>query len=263
MIKKTDDMMPVLFIGHGSPMNAIEDNKFSRTWRKIAEKIPRPKCILCISAHWLKYGVSVTSNITPKIIYGFYGFPDKLYKVKYPVRGSKEYASIVKDAIRSVDVSLDDSWGIDHGTWSVLVHMYPDADIPVIQLSIDPDMKTEKHYAIGKELMKLRSQGVLIIGSGNIVHNLGMIDWNGTPYPWAVDFDDYVKSALEKNDFSKLINYEKHPSSSHAVPTNDHYLPLLYVIGASDASDAEKPKFYCEKIAYGSLAMRCVVYGLK
>jgi 4,5-DOPA dioxygenase extradiol len=253
------DLMPALFIGHGSPMNAIEDNEFTKEWKKIAEKIPRPKCILCISAHWLKDSTAVLSSMNPETIHDFYGFPEKLYRMKYPVKGSIGYAKIVRDTIKSVDVKFDDTWGIDHGTWTVLVHMYPKADIPVIQLSINPDLPLEDHVNIGKELSELRSKGVLIIGSGNMVHNLGMMRYEGTPFAWAKEFDEHVIKSLENNNGENLLNYRKHPAGKYAVPTNDHYIPLLYVYGASLD---EKPKFFCRKIFYSSMSMTCVAYGL-
>jgi 4,5-DOPA dioxygenase extradiol len=263
MVKENKDLMPVLFIGHGSPMNAIEDNEFTKVWKKIAEdideKFAKPKCILCISAHWLKDTTAVLSTEVPETIHDFYGFPEELYQVKYPVKNSLEYAKLIKDTITSVDVKLDDTWGIDHGTWTVLIHMYPKADIPVIQLSIDMDLPLETNVEIGKELSELRSRGVLIIGSGNIVHNLGMMRMSGGSFPWAIDFDEYIQKSLEADDVANLLNYKKHPSSRYAVPTNDHYIPLLYVVGASLG---EKPKFYCKKIFYSSLSMTCVTYGL-
>jgi len=263
--KSSSKPLPVIFIGHGSPMNAIENNEFTREWentsKKIAERFSKPKCILCISAHWLNNKTSVLSTDNPKLIYDFYGFPKDLYDVKYPARGSAEYAKIVKDCITTVDVKLDDSWGIDHGTWSVLVKMYPKADIPVLQLSIDMNMPLKNHVAIGRELASLRSKGVLIIGSGNIVHNLGMMRIDSKPFSWAEEFDEYVMKSLKDGAVDNLLNYHKQKSAKYAVPTNDHYIPLLYVIGAADVKK-EKPVFYCRKIFYSSLSMTCVSYGL-
>ena len=252
--------MPVLFIGHGSPMNAIEDNEFSSSWKKIASDIPKPLFILCISAHWLTNETSVTAMSDPKTIHDFYGFPKQLEQIQYTAKGSKKYAVLVKNALNDISVKLDSTWGLDHGTWSILLHMYPDANIPVIQLSIDYDLPLQTHFDIGKKLTALRDKGVLIIGSGNIVHNLGMVDFSHSakPFDWARDFDNFVKNSLEKKDYEALINYKKQHSSNYAHPTNDHYIPLLYAIGASDMQD---PKFFCEKIVYGSLSMRCVKYG--
>jgi 4,5-DOPA dioxygenase extradiol len=254
------NLMPVIFIGHGSPMNAIEDNQFTDSWKKIAEKIPKPKLILCISAHWLSEKTAVVSKIDPETIHDFYGFPKELYDIQYPAKGSLEYAKLVKDTIKSVDVKLDNNWGLDHGTWSVLVKMYPKADIPVIQLSINPDLPLDTHVKIGKELSLLRSQGVLILGSGNIVHNLGMMRLNKEPFSWAIEFDEYVRKSLESQNIENLLNYKKHSYGRYAVPTNDHYIPLLYIVGASNSE--EHPKFYCTEIFYSSLSMTCLVYGL-
>ena len=253
------DLMPVIFIGHGSPMNAIEDNEFTRSWKELAKNIPKPKFILCISAHWLAENTAVVSKTNPETIHDFYGFPKELYDAQYPAKGSLEYANMIKDAIKSVDVKLDDSWGLDHGAWSVLIKMYPKADIPVIQLSINPKLPLDIHVKIGKELVKLRSQGVLILGSGNIVHNLGMMRLDGPPFSWAIEFDAYVRKSLEDCNIENLLNYTKHRYGRYAVPTNDHYIPLLYVVGASDL---EHPKFLCTEIFYSSLSMTCVVYGL-
>jgi len=259
--KLSQKPMPVLFIGHGSPMNAIEDNEFTRTWKKIAKSIPKPKFILCISAHWLNGRTAVLSTDNPRLIYDFYGFPKELYSVKYPASGSKKYAQIIKDCIKTLDVKLDDSWGIDHGAWSVLVNMYPKADIPVLQLSINPDMLLENHVKIGRELAILRNQGVLIIGSGNIVHNLGMMRPGAEPFSWAEEFDDYIIKSLKDGNVDNLLNYQKQKSARYAVPTNDHYIPLLYVVGAVDVK-TERPTFYCQKTFYSSLSMTCVSYGL-
>ncbi len=252
--------MPVLFIGHGSPMNAIEDNEFSSTWKDIASKMPEPSCILCISAHWLEDRTSVTAMDEPQTIHDFYGFPKELEEVIYPAKGSKKYALVVKETLKDIDVTLDTEWGLDHGTWSVLKHMYPNANIPVIQLSINDDLLLQEHFELGQKLTSLRDKGVLIIGSGNVVHNLGMINFNddAKPFKWAIDFDNFVKTSIINNNYEALINYEKEHSARYAHPTNDHYLPLLYVIGASDM---QKPEFFCEKIVYGSLSMRCVKYG--
>ena len=254
------EKMPVLFVGHGSPMNAIEENDFTDAWKDIAKKIPKPKLILCISAHWLKEGTAITAMENPRTIYDFYGFPEKLYKVKYPAKGSPEYAKKIKELIKTVEVNLDHQWGLDHGTWSVLNQMYPKADIPVLQLSLDYQLPLEKLFEVGKELSVLREQGVLIIGSGNLVHNLMVFSPNAAPYDWAIEFDKIVKEDLIKMDYKSLINYTKYKSARLAHPTNDHYLPLIYVIGAAKN---EKPKFFCEKVDFGSISMRCIAYGLK
>lgn len=252
--------MPVVFIGHGSPENALDKNEFTESWKRFAEAIPKPKAILCISAHWLKEGTAVTAMEKPKTIHDFYGFGDELYKIKYSAPGSKSFAEKIKKVIKTVSVNLDEEWGLDHGTWSVLLNMYPNADIPVAQLSLDYYLPLENIFQIGKELKKLRDEGVLIIGSGNIVHNLRVFEIDAKPYDWAIDFDKFVKVRLINKDYDALINYTKNKSASLAHPTNDHYLPLIYVMGAAEGEEAE---FFCEKIIFGSISMRCVMYGAK
>ncbi|MFH0889728.1 MAG: 4,5-DOPA dioxygenase extradiol [Candidatus Aenigmatarchaeota archaeon] len=250
--------MPVLFIGHGSPMNAVEDNIFSNNWKKLAKKIPKPKTILCVSAHWLTEGTAITSMDKPRTIHDFYGFPKNLYTIKYPASGSTAFVNKIKDVVRTVNVEPDSEWGLDHGTWSVLRNMYPKVGIPTVQLSLDYRLSLQKAFDIGKELSLLRNEGVLIIGSGNIVHNLAMADPDADPYNWAIDVDNVVKTNLVKKDYGNLINYLKYPSASIAHPTNDHYMPLLYAAGAAEN---EKPQFFNNEIIYGSVGMRCVVFG--
>jgi 4,5-DOPA dioxygenase extradiol len=252
--------MPVLFIGHGSPMNAIEDNEFSRDWKRIAEEIPEPSCVLCISAHWLADEIKVTAMAKPETIHDFYGFPKKLEQIQYLAPGSLKYAELIKSTLEDFDVKLDEEWGLDHGTWSVLRHMYPKANIPVIQLCINENLPLKKHFEIGKKLAALRDSKILIIGSGNIVHNLGMVNFSTSakPFEWAVEFNNFVKISLENKDFDALINYEKQNSAVHAQPTNDHYIPLIYVIGASEK---QNPEFSSNKIVYSSLSMLCIKYG--
>jgi 4,5-DOPA dioxygenase extradiol len=262
-IIKSSKRMPLIFIGHGSPMNAIVNNEFSKTWKKIASEISKvcmPSCILCVSAHWLTSDTEVTAMDTPKTIHDFYGFPKELEQVQYTAPGSRNYAELVQKTLSDIHVKLNTTWGLDHGTWSVLKHMYPKADIPVIQLSINYGLSLQKHFDIGKKLIALRDKGVLIIGSGNIVHNLNMVNFDDSakPYDWAIDFDNFVKKNLEMKDYNALINYKNQPSARHAHPTNDHYLPLMYVIGASDN---QNPEFFCEEIVYGSLSMRCIKYN--
>ncbi len=252
--------LPVLFIGHGSPENAIEDNQFSRGWQQLAARLPRPKAILCISAHWLTEGVGVTVKAQPKTIHDFYGFQKELYQIKYRAPGSPELAEEVKKRVKAAAVVLDDEWGFDHGCWVPLIRMFPDAAVPVIQLSMYPEAPAQTHYQIGRELSGLREEGVLIIGSGNLVHNLMLARMNDRikPYPWAVEFDEFVKRQLEQKQHGPLINYLEHKSAGLAHPTNDHYLPLLYVIGA--AGKEEKPSFINESIWAASLSMRCVIF---
>jgi len=249
----------LLFMGHGSPMNTIEDNEFSRNWKEFAATIPKPESILCISAHWVTEGTYVTAMENPKTIHDFYGFPRKLYEVQYRAKGSSDLANEVVKAVKSVKVTPDYEWGLDHGTWSLLVNMYPKADIPVLQLSLDYRLPLDKQFQIGKELNQLREEGVLIIGSGNLVHNLMVMDMGASSYAWAIDFDNFVKDSLEKQDYDALINYTEHRSSTLAHPTNEHYIPLLYVIGAAEN---QKPQFFNDVIFAGSISMRCVVFGM-
>ncbi|MDD2447500.1 MAG: 4,5-DOPA dioxygenase extradiol [Tissierellia bacterium] len=247
--------MPVLFIGHGSPMNAIEDNEYSRTWRSIAEKIPKPEAILSISAHWFTKGTKVMNEEEPKTIYDMYGFPKELYEVIYNSPGSPNIAKVSKDLI-SKETEYDNSWGIDHGTWSVLVHMYPNRDIPVFQISIDANAPPETHYKIGKELRPLREKGVLIFGTGNVVHNLRLVDWHkgSKGFDWAYEFDDYIHENIETKNHNNIIKYnELGEIAKLAVPSPDHFYPLLYTIGASDEED--KVSVFNKSCELGSLTM--------
>ncbi len=250
-------LMPVLFVGHGSPMNAIEDNEFSKSWKDLSKRIPKPKYIICISAHWLREGTAVTGMNKPKTIHDFYGFPEKLYLVEYKAKGSKDLAQEIKNLVREDSISIDNEGGLDHGTWSILKNMYPNADIPVVQLSLNYQISPQKAYEIGKELKKLREEGVLIIGSGNIVHNLMVMGDSSKPYAWAEDFDNEIKNLILKEDHKKLIDYTKLPNSIKAHPTNDHYLPLLYALGAAGES---KASFFTEEIVFGSISMRSVLF---
>ena len=244
--------MPVVFIGHGSPMNALEDNEFAKGWQDIAAKIPKPEAILCISAHWYGEGSFVTSAITPGLIYDFYGFPDELYGIKYPAKGSPALALRVKKAVKSVKVKSEETRGLDHGAWVVFYRMYPKADIPVIQLSIDGNLSPEEQFKIGQELSVLRDEGVLILGSGNIVHNLGLVDYAASPYDWAKEFDGFVAKILKKNDVEALFNWKQDKNGKLAHPFEDHFVPLFYLIGASGG---EAPRFSVENIFAGSLSM--------
>jgi 4,5-DOPA dioxygenase extradiol len=253
--------MPVVFVGHGSPENARENNPFSAAWKQLAGMIPKPALILSISAHWvIQEGTAVTAAGRPRTIHDFYGFPDELYRIKYPAPGSPEWAKIVQNTIRSSSIGLDYEWGLDHGTWSVLRHMYPEADIPVIQLSLNYNQPSSLLYTIGKELGPLREHGVLILGSGNLVHNLRMLSMEGKTYSWALEFDDIVKNDLVNRDYDSLVNFTKYPVTRLAHPTSEHFLPLLCVIGA--AGD-DRPLFFNEMIFAGSVSMRCVAFGLE
>lgn len=226
--------MPAIFFGHGSPMNALESNRYTDAWRRLGELAGRPKAILAISAHWYTRGTAVTAMEQPKTIHDFYGFPQELFDVQYPAPGDPELAARVRELLTPTAVALDHSWGLDHGTWSVLKHAFPNADIPVVQLAIDAMQPAAFHHAIGADLAPLREQGVLIVGSGNLVHNLRLIGWGGgAPYDWAVRFNDYVRDAILTQQYQRLVNYEQAgPDARLAVPTAEHYLPLLYVLGA-------------------------------
>lgn len=240
-------MMPVVFVGHGSPMNAIEDNQFTRTWRKLSDKLPIPKCIVCISAHWLTRDTYTSNEEHPQQIYDMYGFPPELYALSYQPPGSKLYAKKIQEEL---GIEVQNDWGIDHGTWSVLTHMYPQADIPVVQLSIDMTKPYQEHYDLGKKLRNLRDDGVLIIGSGNIVHNLRLIDWNRQGgFHWAEEFDAYIRDCILRSDHQAVM---EHPMSP-AVPSTDHFLPLLYVLGASNIID--QIEVFNEACLMGSLSM--------
>lgn len=253
------DIMPVMFVGHGNPMNAIMQNEFTKNWQKVGREIPRPKAILSVSAHWLTNGTYVTAMERPKTIHDFGGFPKALFDQQYPAPGSALLAKDTMSLIKSTQVKDDYQWGLDHGTWSVLLPMYPKADIPVLQLSIDYNKPPQYHYDLAKELNELRKKGVLIMGSGNIVHNLGMIDFeNKTKFDWAYEFDEKIKSFIDKGDHESVIRYDKMGSIARmAVPTNDHYLPLMYSLGLQDKKD--KISYFNNKMDAGSISMRSIL----
>ncbi len=252
------EKMPVLFLGHGSPINGIEDNEFVRGFQKIGQEINKPKAILCISAHWETKGTYVTAMEQPRTIHDFGGFPPALYEVQYPAPGSPQLANETKKIIQSTDVHLDHKWGLDHGAWTVIKQMYPDADVPVIQLSLDYTQPASYHFALARELSTLRHKGVLIVGSGNMVHNLGKVAWNKLAEPfafdWAKEAHDTMNASVMKEDFQSLIDYNKQGSAFQlAVPTPEHYLPLLYALALKDQKD-ETHVFNDEPVA-GSLYM--------
>jgi 4,5-DOPA dioxygenase extradiol len=252
--------MPVLFVGHGNPMNAIEDNEFSRAWEETGLTLPKPKAILAVSAHWETIGTKVTAMEKPKTIYDFYGFPKELYEVTYPAPGSPDLAQTVRKAIKSTEVQPDMSWGLDHGTWSVLKRMFPKADVPVVQMSLDRSKTAVFHYQLGQQLKELREEGVLIIGSGNIVHNLRMVVFEDTAFDWAVQFDGMVKRWILDDDHDPLIHYEKQGDiASLSINSAEHYLPLLYSLGLKE--DGEPVSFFTEKVWGGSVSMRSVKIG--
>lgn len=256
--KPVEEKMPVLFVGHGNPMNAIDKNEFHNKWAELGKTLPKPKAILVVSAHWLTKGTKVTAMEKPKTIHDFGGFPDELFAQQYPVSGSPELAKETQLLVTKTKVQSDFEWGLDHGTWSVLLPMYPKADIPVFQLSIDYSQPSQYHYELAKELSALRKKGVLIIGSGNIVHNLGMVNRNGKPYDWAIEFDEKIKKLIDEQNHSAVINYEKLGSIAKlAVPTNDHFLPLLYSLALQEKNEAVS--YFNEKIDLGSASMRSLI----
>ena len=252
--------MPVLFIGHGSPMNAIEDNIYTEGWKSIAGNLPLPKAILCISAHWQTKGTQVTFMEKPETIHDFGGFPEKLFQTQYPAPGSPEYAGKTINAIHKTTVAKNMDWGLDHGTWSILLPMFPKANIPVFQLSMDYTQPPQYHYELAAELKALREEGVLIVGSGNIVHNLGMMRLDNKAYDWNKEFDSTIRKYISVGDHKSIINYDKLGQVAKlAVPTNEHYLPLLYALGASEKAEAFS--FYNEDSQLGSVSMTSVKIG--
>jgi 4,5-DOPA dioxygenase extradiol len=262
---ESTDLMPVLFVGHGSPMNAIEENEFVFKWRDLGDSIPWPKAILCISAHWETSGTFVTAMPTPSTIHDFGGYPKELYNVQYPAPGSPELAFEVKRAVSSTSVGLDEKWGLDHGAWSVIKNIYPGADVPVVELSMDYNLTPQYHYELAKELVLLRRKGVLIIGSGNIVHNLRMISWEHANEPeygfdWALRANDIFKKLILDNNYKDLINYQKLGREVQmAVPTPDHFIPLLYALALKE--EKESIEFFNDKPVMGSLSMTSLRIG--
>jgi 4,5-DOPA dioxygenase extradiol len=257
-------MMPAIFIGHGSPMNAVEDNEFTKEWKEIAVSVPKPVAIVCISAHWTTKGSHVTAMTDPRTIHDFYGFPETLYQQNYPAPGSPEIASEIMALVKGTEIKPDlYTWGLDHGAWSILSQMYPAADIPVVQLSLDLYKSPEQHFQLAQELTSLREKNILILCSGNIVHNLQMIKWSASGiadegYEWADTFDHWVKSCLQDNETEKLLNYRKMGSPAElAIPSPEHFIPLFYLLGVRLQND--KCHFYGEKVIGGSLSMRSVV----
>jgi 4,5-DOPA dioxygenase extradiol len=256
--------MPVLFVGHGSPMNGIEDNEFSERWIQMAKEIPTPAAVLVISAHWFSNGTRITAMDFPETIHDFGGFPQALFDVQYPAPGNPALAMETASLIQSAHVELDHDWGLDHGTWTVVRRMYPEAKIPVLQLSIDFTKPPRYHYDLAKELYGLRKKGVLIIGSGNMVHNLRMVAWNkmneNYGYDWALTMNDKFKQIISSGDYNPLINYESLGAEARlAIPTPEHYLPLLYSLGLKGSND--RVSFFNDKAVAGSLTMTSVLIG--
>ena len=264
-LKEQDYLMPVLFIGHGSPMNGIEDNPFSRRWKELAKEIPVPKSVLVISAHWLSKGTRITAMDFPKTIHDFGGFPQELFDVQYSAPGDPALAQETVSIVQSAHIELDHDWGLDHGAWTVVRQMYPEASIPVLQLSIDYTKGPQYHYELAKELYNLRKKGVLIIGSGNMVHNLRMVAWNRLNddeygYDWAIQMNDQFKNLIGNNQHDKLIRYESLGREALlAIPTPEHYWPLLYTLGLK--GDKDQTTFFNDKVVAGSLTMTSVKFG--
>ena len=253
------DTFPVLFVGHGSPMNAIEQNEFTNGWQNVSRNLPKPSAILCISAHWETKGTFVTAMEKPSTIHDFGGFPQQLFDVQYPAPGSPELAAETQNLIEKTAVGLDNSWGLDHGAWSVIKHFFPEADVPVIQLSLDYRQDAQYHYELGKQLTALRNKGILIVGSGNMVHNLRMIDWQkpDTGFDWAQEANSTFKKLISSNDHKQLINYKKLGREIElSVPSPDHYLPLLYALALK--TDKEEVSFFNDKSVMGSISMTSV-----
>jgi len=257
------DLMPAIFFGHGNPMNALSRNAYTAGWASIGNSIPRPKAVLSLSAHWYVPTCAVTVNLTPPTIHDFGGFPRELYQVEYSAPGNPELARRVRDLLTPVSVGLDESWGLDHGTWAVLRHVFPEADIPVVQLSIDETQPPEFHYEIGKRISALRSEGVLVIGSGNIVHNLHAYAWGtqgAAPFDWAARFQKHARELLLKGDDAPLVAYERLGRDAQlSIPTPEHYLPLLYVIAAR--REGEQVRFPVEGVDGGSVSMLAIQIG--
>ncbi|HVN57287.1 MAG TPA: 4,5-DOPA dioxygenase extradiol [Bacteroidales bacterium] len=257
--------MPVLFVGHGSPMNAIEENEFVKGWRMIASSIPRPEAILCISAHWETRGTMLTAMEHPRTIHDFGGFPRELYNIQYPAPGNPELASEIKEGLRRYEAGLNTDWGLDHGCWSVLARMYPEADVPIVQMSLDYSKSPRDHYETARDLAGLRKKGILVIGSGNIVHNLRLIDWsNGDKvangFEWAIEANEKMKGFIIEGDHKSLINFKSQGRPFElAIPTPEHFLPLLYILALK--KESEKIEFFNDEAVMGSLTMTSVKIG--
>ena len=254
--------MPVVFFGHGSPMNTLDRNQYTEAWRRLGESIPVPKAILCVSAHWYTEGTAVTAMSHPRTIHDFYGFPQALFDVQYPAPGEPRLASRVRELLAPLDVGLDQSWGLDHGTWSVLKHAYPKADVPVVQLSIDGTQPPQFHYETGRRLVPLRDEGVLIAGSGNVVHNLRLMRrGGGQGFDWAARFNERIREALATRDHAALVDFDKLGEDARlSVPTPEHYLPLLYIAALQGADEAMA--FPVDGYDLGSISMLTAVAGL-
>ncbi len=260
------DVMPIMFLGHGSPMNAIEENEFVTGFRNISQKVLlKPTAILCISAHWETNGTYVNVLEKPKTIHDFGGFPPELFKVQYPANGSPEMAKLTKEIVKKTEIKLDENWGLDHGAWSVIKHMYPNANVPVFQMSLDRNQNPEYHFELAKELKLLRQKGVLIVGSGNMVHNLGRIDWQNFNkenhgFDWAIEANEKMKSLINEGNFSPLFDYKKLGKSfDYSIPTPEHFMPLIYILGLKESH--ENLEIFNDKYVAGSLSMTSLFVG--
>jgi 4,5-DOPA dioxygenase extradiol len=257
------EILPAIFFGHGNPMNALLDNSYTAGWRQIGKQSPKPKAILSISAHWFVPGTGVTISTSPRTIHDFGGFPQELYQVQYPAPGDPGFARRVQELLQPLPVEFDTSWGLDHGTWSVLKHVYPDADVPVVQLSIDETQPASFHFEIGRRLAPLRGENILIVGSGNLVHNLHAYAWGRhmpDPYDWAIRFEQEAKAMMVASEYKPLIDYESlGPEAMLSVPTPDHYLPMLYVLASRQ--EGEVITFPIEGVDGGSISMLTVQVG--
>lgn len=263
-MNKPAQRMPLVFFGHGSPMNAIDDNAVTRDWQAIGRQLPRPRAILCVSAHWLTRGTAVTAMPAPKTIHDFGAFPQALFDVRYPAPGDPALAERIRTLLAPLPVTLDqNNWGLDHGCWSVLVHAYAAADIPVVQLSMDVDLRPAQRFELGQRLAALREEGVLIIGTGNIVHNLPRMDWSSPdspPYPWAKRFHDYICTAVREDRPQHVIEFASQGEDARlAAPTPDHFWPLLYILGARAPS--EPVRLESDYLQHSSLSMVSMVFG--
>jgi 4,5-DOPA dioxygenase extradiol len=261
-LEEQETKMPVLFVGHGSPMNAIEDNIFSKGWREAAKNLPKPKAILCVSAHWETRGTFVTAMEKPRTIHDFGGFPKELFAVQYPAPGNVEVAKETARTIKKTIVDLDHEWGLDHGAWSIMKHFYPNADVPVLQLSLDRDKNAAWHYELGKEIAALRKKGVLIIGSGNMVHNLGRLNWQqpDAKYDWAENMNTTFKKLILEGNHQSLIDYKGLGNDAFfSIPTPEHYLPLLYILALQEKN--EQLSFFNDHTVMGSISMTSVKIG--
>ena len=254
------EKMPVLFVGHGSPTNVMEDNEYSRAWDAAGKALPKPKAVICISAHWVTRGTLVTAMDKPRTIYDFYGFPPEMYEMRYDAPGAPDLAEQVRRIIKNTEIKPDLDWGLDHGTWSVLKRMFPQADVPVIQMSLDANIEAQKHYDISRQLKELREEGVLIIGSGNIVHNLRMARFDDSAYNWAIEFDQRIANWITQNDHDPIIHYEKgDQAAALAINSAEHYVPLLYTLALKEEN--EPVEFFADKVMGGSISMRSVRIG--